>query len=95
MPLSERTRGLAWAFAAACVATMGGTVYGWPAMRKILLRDGTLDTCNNATAVDAGEPCEAQELAFGVISTVGFAFNRAAECSSASPSTASAPGLLI
>lgn len=70
---------LSWAFAFFSVASMGGVVYGWPSMRTILLRDGTLDTCNatqtvllNATTVQ----CKEEELAFGFIFTVGATANQ-------------------
>ena len=72
---------LSWAFAFCSVACMGGVVYGWPSMRKILLRDGTLDTCNATLADEAllngtTIQCKDEELAFGLIFTVGATANQ-------------------
>lgn len=81
MPPAHPRPLLAWAFAFFSVACMGGVVYGWPSMRKILLRDGTLDTCN-ATLADAALlngtsiQCKEEELAFGLIFTVGATANQ-------------------
>lgn len=53
------------------IALMGGAVYGWPSMREVLLRDRVLYDAEECDGNALGEVCDSQELAFGVVFTVG------------------------
>jgi len=47
-PNPERRRGLLLACAILSISATGGTVYGWPSMRLILLREDSLQLCSAA-----------------------------------------------
>jgi MFS family permease len=67
------------------IALTGGTVYGWPAMRVMLLREAVIQSTScprNETSTSAVSPsseakCPERELVFGLIFTVGSWANQA------------------
>mmetsp|Transcript_23947 Transcript_23947/g.80444 ORF Transcript_23947/g.80444 Transcript_23947/m.80444 type:complete len:459 (-) Transcript_23947:57-1433(-) len=60
-------------YAFVCVSLVSGAVFGWPAMRSLLRREGTLaDRCAGGQT-----ECTQRELGFGLIFTIGSWANQA------------------
>eukprot|EP00929_Paragymnodinium_shiwhaense_P003221 TRINITY_DN103655_c0_g1_i1.p1 TRINITY_DN103655_c0_g1~~TRINITY_DN103655_c0_g1_i1.p1 ORF type:complete len:518 (-),score=83.13 TRINITY_DN103655_c0_g1_i1:369-1871(-) len=69
-PMSTMKSVLYVAAAFMAISLMGGAVYGWPSLSLALEREGALRS-TGCEDIPADEPCNAQDLALGVVFTVG------------------------
>ena len=54
-------------------ALTGGSIYGWPSMRRLLLRDDVLlsASCESELPVSNASLCDEQERGIGMLFTIG------------------------
>lgn len=76
MAVPLRSRGLLFVAASASVALLSGVVYGWPSLRRLLVRNAVLAEGCETGPDGAPLPCDAQELRFGLIYTLGSYANQ-------------------
>ena len=70
--MSPKHRALLFVVGWICIACTGGTVYGWPSMRRMMKRNETLGRCTNGSRTNATLQCELeQEQTFSLIFSIG------------------------
>lgn len=73
---AAHSRALLFGAAFASVALLSGVVYGWPSMRRLLVRNRVLAVGCASGADGAPLACDEQELRFGLVYTLGSYANQ-------------------